>query len=79
MAKRDLKIRRIALLCGVVAGAAALAETYTYDEAGRLTSIVYDDPDRTLIRLELDDAGNLLSQTRSTEFIFVDSFEESSP
>ncbi|MEM1088899.1 MAG: RHS repeat domain-containing protein [Pseudomonadota bacterium] len=79
MAEKTRELRRLVLLVGCAVGAVALAETYTYDNAGRLTGIVYDDPDRTLIRLELDDAGNLVSQSRSTEFVFVDSFEESSP
>lgn len=77
MPRSGIPLFRLAALAGLTAGAMALAETYTYDDAGRLAGVVYDDPDRTLIRFQRDANGNLLRQEKTTEDVFADGFEAS--
>lgn len=59
----------------LVFSATALAETYTYDSAGRLASVLYDDAAGTLIRYSYDANGNLVRQLSTTDGIFDSGFE----
>jgi len=51
---------RIGILVAAAAGLAAQTVNYTYDAAGRLTSVSY--PNGTTITYTYDPAGNLLSR-----------------
>ena len=59
-----MSVKRILLALLAVAGACAAAITYTYDDAGRLTSAAY--PKGTVISYTYDKAGNLLSRIVSS-------------
>jgi YD repeat-containing protein len=59
-----------ALLAGLVAATTALAETYEYDAAGRLTEIGYDDGRE--IRYAYDSRGNVTAITHRRVALDVD-------
>ncbi|MDJ0652556.1 MAG: hypothetical protein QNJ40_00255 [Xanthomonadales bacterium] len=59
----------------LAAAANAPAERYSYDDAGRLASVLYDDPAATLVLYSYDDNGNLIQQVSTTDRVFDSGFE----
>jgi len=65
--------------CGLVMvlfwpAAMATAEIYSYDPAGRLVQVVYDDGN--VIRYDYDDNSNILSAQVVSDALFSDGFEQ---
>jgi len=56
--KKQFCVLSLAVILGLAFSPPVAAETYTYDDTGRLTSVVYDDG--SSITYSYDNNGNLL-------------------